>query len=104
MAKKARFYLAKLRNLDEQYQYMMPAQSEVHARRELEHPDSRIISIVHYGWHDVIAADGGNGPVFITKINNVDYCYEHNHDGYKYLSQQFYSDFTSIIDNNYSDD
>ncbi|MFM4738257.1 hypothetical protein ACEUDZ_01470 [Aeromonas veronii] len=103
MAKKARFFLVTLKDVDGQWQEMIPAQSSMHASSERESQHIRVIDIQSYGWHEVQVYDSSYGPAFYTTIESNQLEFLPGSAGYNYLSSQFHAQHRKIIDENYSD-
>ncbi|AQM20544.1 hypothetical protein [Vibrio anguillarum] len=103
MAKKARFFLVTLKDVDRQWEEMIPAQSSDHARTEMESQYIRVIDIQSYGWHEVEVYDSSRGPAFYVKIGSNELDFPPGSAGYNYLSSQFHVQHRKIIDENYSD-
>ena len=104
MAKKARFFLVTLKDVDGQWQEMIPAQSRMHASSERESQHIRVVDIQSYGWHDVQVCDSPYGPAFYVTIESKGLEFLPGSVGYNYLSSQFHAQYREIIDENYSDD
>lgn len=103
MAKKARFFLVTLRDVDGQWLEMIPAQSRIHVSSEMESQHIRVVDIQSYGWHEVKVYDSSDGPAFYTTIEFNKLEFLPNSAGYNYLSSQFHAQHRKIIDDNYSD-
>ncbi|HIF6028656.1 TPA: hypothetical protein ACX3G1_004761, partial [Vibrio parahaemolyticus] len=103
MAKKALFFLVTLRDVDRQWEYMIPAQSKIHASDELKSEHVRVVDVKSYGWHEVETSDSPFGPAFYVTIGSNKLEFLPGSEGYTYLSNQFHVQHRNIIDQYYSD-
>jgi hypothetical protein len=92
MAKKARLYVARLRDGHGENNHVFPAQSKDSLLNQLDLPDTvKLVKASYLGWREVSAEvnDDMNGIDFVVKGKKKDLIVTKNDLGYEYLFQQF---------------
>ena len=99
MARKSRFYDVTVRNGYGDSHYIVPAQTEAHARQYFASSTENAFNAQHLGFFDVVLqGDPSSGIHFWATIGDVNYTYEIGDAGYSYLEFLFKGPYDSMID------
>ncbi|RBH54304.1 MULTISPECIES: hypothetical protein [Pseudomonas] len=99
MAQKSRFYNVFVRNGYGEQQYVVPAQTEAHAREYFRSSTENAYKAQHLGFFYVtLQGDPSSGIHFWATIGDYVYRYEHGDAGFEYLEFLFKKPFDSMLD------
>jgi hypothetical protein len=99
MARKSRFYLVSVRDGYRDSQYIVPAQTEAHARQYFASPTENAFNAKYLGFFDVVLqGDPSSGIHFWATVHDSDYKYEVGDAGYSYLEFLFKGPYDSMVD------